>query len=133
VPWSPPPPSFDRFLERLLLELPELRPVVEEQLAFGDGDVYSTSILDAASSAVMKYQWDVMEGQSTSRSVEIVDGWIALGEAAMEDAYVAGVFLETAGDDLILDPVGRSLYERLGPRLRSAVDERREKMRPPTD
>lgn len=124
MPWKPPPPSFHAFLTRVLSELPQLRPVVTEQIDLADGEIYSTSILDALSSEVMECQHRLMEGTATPRDAETVRGWLALGEEALSDPYVSDVFLQTAGDDLLFDSRGRALYDRLGPRLRAAIDMR---------
>jgi hypothetical protein len=122
--WTRPPESYHRFLERLVKEIPEFEPVVAEQLALLDF-VHSTSILDALSTVVMKHQARVLDGSAEERDREIVERWIALGESAMRaDPYVTEVFLETAGDDLLFDPRGISLRDKLGPLLRKAIDAR---------
>jgi hypothetical protein len=122
--WNPPPPSFHAFLTRVLAELPPLRPIVVEQLDLADGEIYSTSILDALSSEVMECQHRLMEGTATAGDAETVESWLALAEEALSDPYVAEVFLQTAGDDLLFDVRGQALRDQLGPRLRAAIDKR---------
>jgi hypothetical protein len=122
--WNPPPQSFHVFLARVLEELPNLRPIVAEQLDLADGDVYSTSILDALSSAVMECQGRLMEGTATAGDSETVQRWLALGEEALSDPYVADAFLQTAGDDLLFDVRGQALPDKLGPLLRAALETR---------
>jgi hypothetical protein len=74
---------------------------------------------------VMERQGRVMEGMATRRDADIVEIWLNLAEDALLDRYVGNAFMETAGDDLMYDVRGRALDDRLGPRLRAALDERR--------
>jgi hypothetical protein len=125
VPWAPPPPSFHEFLDRILVEIPEFRPIADEQLELSDGEYYSTRFFDAFSSAVTERQGRSMEGMATRRDADIVEIWLNLAEDALLDRYVGNAFMETAGDDLMYDVRGRALNDRLGPRLRAALDDRR--------
>lgn len=125
MPWTPPPPSFHQFLERVLSEIPDFRPIADEQLELSEGEYYSTRFFDAFSSAVLESQHRLMEGTGTSHDAETVRRWVALGEDAMSDPYVANAFLETAGDDLLFDVRGQALADQLGPRLRAAIEQRR--------
>jgi hypothetical protein len=125
MPWTPPPPSFDDFLDRVLSEIPEFRPIADEQLELADGEYYSTRFFDAFSSAVLECQHRLMEQTGSAQDAETVRRWLALGEDSMSDPYVANAFLETAGDDLLFDTRGRALTDQLGPLLRAALDKRR--------
>jgi hypothetical protein len=118
------PPSYRAFLLRLLDDFPELRPVVEEQVALCDGEIYTTFILEMLSSAVMERQARILAGTGTRRDEAIVSGWLTLGEEAMSEPFVGEVFLETAGDDLLFDERGRTLHDRLGPALKASLDAR---------
>lgn len=125
MPWTPPPPSFHQFLDRVLSEIPEFRPIANEQLDLADGEYYSTRFFDAFSSAVMERQARVMDGTATPRDAEIVECWLCLAEEALRDPYVANAFLETAGDDLLFDERGHALHDQLGPHLGAALQKRR--------
>ncbi len=125
MPWMPPPPSFHEFLDRVLVDIPEFRSIADEQLELSDGEYYATRFFDAFSSAVMERQGRIMEGVATRRDVEIVEIWLNLAEDALLDRYVGNAFMETAGDDLMYDVRGRALNDRLGPRLRAALEDRR--------
>ena len=114
-----PPPTFDAFLARILDEIPEFRPVVDEQIRLDSGETYATAIFDTLSSAAMQRQRLVLEGEGTERDEAIVTSWLALAEAAMADPYVADTFLQTAGDDFLWDASGPSLHWRLGPTFRA--------------
>ncbi len=128
MPWTPPPPSFHEFLDLVLAEIPEFRPIADEQLELSEGEYYSTRFFDAFSSAVMECQGRITNDIATERDAEIVERWLSLGEDAMVDPFVAEAFLETAGDDFLLDQRGQALRDRTGPHLRRALDSRRASM-----
>lgn len=128
MPWTPPPQSFHDFLGRVLSEIPAFRPIADEQLGLSDGEYYATRFFDAFSSAVMECQGRIMEGNATPRDTEIVERWLIVGEQAMGDPFVAESFLETAGDDFLLDRRGQALRDRTGPELRRALEKRRASM-----
>ena len=128
VPWTPPPPTFHEFLDQVLTEIPEFRPTADEQLELSDGEYYATRFFDAFSSAVMDCQGRIMNDTATERDAEIVERWLRLGEQAMVDPFVAEAFLETAGDDFLLDQRGQALRDRTGPELRRALERRRSSM-----
>ena len=116
----------------MLSEIPEFRPIADEQLELSDGEYYSTRFFDAFSSDVMERQGRVMEGMATQRDADIVKTWLNLAEDALLDRYVGNAFMETAGDDLMYDARGRALNDRLGPRLRAALDDRRNRHQQPS-
>src|SRR6476660_4065188 len=85
MPWTPPPSSFHEFLDRVLSEIPEFRPIADEQLELSDGEDYSTRFFDAFSSDVMERQGSIMEGMATQRDADIVKTWLTLAEDALLD------------------------------------------------
>ena len=117
--------ELSRLLDRILVEIPEFRPIADEQLALSDGEYYSTRFFDAFSSDVMERQGRIMEGMGTYRDAAIVEIWLGLGEEAMCNRDVASTFMQTAGDDLLYDPRGRALSAKLGPRLADTLEKRR--------
>jgi hypothetical protein len=114
------PPSFGSFLFRVLEELPELRVIVDEQISLW-AEIYPTFILDALSSAVMERQGRILVGEGADRDRAIVARWLALGEEAMADPFLAEIFDGTAGDDLLFDERGQSLHDQLGPLVRQRL------------
>jgi hypothetical protein len=76
----------------------------------------------------MECQGRITNDIATERDAEIVERWLSLGEQAMVDPFVAEAFLETAGDDFLLDQRGQALRDRTGPHLRRALDSRRASM-----
>ncbi|HSI97576.1 MAG TPA: hypothetical protein VK926_04375 [Gaiellaceae bacterium] len=117
------PLSFGSFLRAVLDELPELRPIVDREVSLWE-EIFTTPILGYLSSAVMERQGRVLAGEGTDRDRAIVDRWLALGEEAMSDPFLADVFASTAGDDLLFDERGRSLHDRLGPLARQRLQSR---------
>ena len=119
------------FLHRVVAEIPELRAVLEDEMRLDGGEVFTTAIIDHLSTNVMERQGRILSGKASERDRAVVERWLLLGEAAMEDAVVADVFLQTAGDDLLWDERGQSLLNRLGPKLRTELYRRYPEMAPP--
>src|SRR6266511_1551489 len=118
------PSAFHEFLQRVRHELPELAPVIDHQLELWEGEIFTTFILDALSSAVLAHQQRVLDGTSTPHDRALVKQWLALGEWAMSDPNLAELFLHTAGDDLRFGERARALETELGPELRAALEKR---------
>jgi hypothetical protein len=122
VYYGPTTRTFDAFLDRVLEEIPEFKPVAEEQIRVGG--FYSTGICDALSTAAMQVQKRILEGKGSQRDEAIIQTWLRLAESAMDDPYVAESFLGTAGDDFLWDASGSSLHSRLPSRFRAELHRR---------
>jgi hypothetical protein len=113
--------AFSRFLERVLLEIPEAWPVLEREYEVMEGDLYSTMLLSKLSDFILERQRAVVE-RDDRRSREIVGHWLRLVEEALNgDPRLADLLDQTVVEDLAMSDLLQTVEPQLGPRLHAEV------------